>query len=148
MRLVIRALLVTVCVAGAVSCGLLRPGGKADPVSALRTEITEMVADAARRDTMLRAVDRMLAAIERLDQLLAAQRKELETKVRDYTTTRRALETMLDRHLKARQAVWDELAKAHYEFKSTATPTEWKRLAGKEKAALASAARGLSEGGA
>ncbi len=132
----------------AVSCSSLQFGEKTTALDELRSAITEKVTDEARREKMLKAVDRMVASIEELNTIADRQRDQVNIQIRDYSTTRKALEATLANNLKERQAIIDNLAKAHYDFKSQAAEEEWKKLSKKEKKALAWVVHNSSEGGA
>ena len=132
----------------AVSCASFRSGAESNELNELRSEITVTVADAARRQEMLKAVDRMVASIDELSKVNQRQREQINAQIRDYSTTRKALETTLANGLKTQQAIIDNLTKAHYDFKSQATAKEWKKLAKKEEKVLDWVVQNSLEGGA
>ena len=95
---------------------------------------------------MLATVDRMEASLEQLGELIAQHRDEFRVMVSDYDTARSKFESAFEDFLEERRTVAESLAEAHYELKELARPEEWKRLAKKEKTALAWAAqRNLGE---
>jgi hypothetical protein len=135
------------CMMLTVSCVSFGSGEK-DAVADLKAAVQETVADVVRADAMLKAVDEMVAVIESLDKLIDSQRAQLNAQIQDYSTTRKALDASLDNKMKARQALIDSFAKAHYDFKSQATAKEWKKLSKVEKEALAWVVQNSLEGGA
>ena len=135
-----------VLAACAVSCASFGSGDK-DAVAELKAGIQETVSDSARAAKMLKTVDKIVASVEQLDKLIASQREQLNAQIKNYSTTRKALDASMASKLKARQAVIDKLAAAHYDFKSQATAKEWKKLCKQEKKAIAWV-KNRSEGGA
>jgi hypothetical protein len=148
MRGSIAIAVVALCSVFAVSCASFRSGAESNELNELRSEITVTVADAARRQEMLKAVDRMVASIDELSKVNQRQREQINAQIRDYSTTRKALETTLANDLKTQQAIIDNLTKAHYDFKSQATAKEWKKLAKKEEKVLDWVVQNSLEGGA
>ena len=99
-----------------------------DPAVKLRTGISENVADTARAASMLAAVDEIKAAVGQLDTLVAKERASLVTLLRDYGTSRAALDASLAEFTAARESVARRALAAHARLKADATAPEWKKL--------------------
>ena len=129
----------------AVSCMTKRSGINVTARDELRSEIKATVSDPVRADAMLAAIDGMIVAIEKLDQTVSNQRKELYSQIREYSTSRQTVEETLMQHMEKRQVILDELLKYHYEFKSLTTVGEWKKLKKKEKKLLTTTAQAIRD---
>jgi hypothetical protein len=99
-----------------------------DPAVKLRTGISENVADPARAASMLAAVDEIEAAVGELDTLVAKERASLLTLLRDYRSSRSALDASLAEFTTARESVARRALAAHARLKADATAPEWKKL--------------------
>lgn len=135
------------CTVSVASCTMLKFGDKLSEIDALRAHIRETVADDARRDGMLKAVDDTVVAVDGMNGLVKKHRSQLQASIGRHATTRRELELLLESQEKERQKIIGDLADAHYEFKSLTTEKEWARLCTKMNKAFAALVRDASEGG-
>ena len=99
-----------------------------DPAGKLRAGISENVADPARAASMLAAVDEIEAAVGQLDTLVAKERASLVTLLRDYRSSRAALDASLAEFTAARELFARRALAAHATLKADATAPEWKKL--------------------
>lgn len=99
-----------------------------DPAAALRTGIRAEVADPARAGQMLAAVDEIEAAVGDLDRLLSSELSAVTALVRDYGSTREAIDASLAELNARREALALRVLTAHASLKGAATAAEWKKL--------------------
>jgi hypothetical protein len=113
---------------------------KPDPAEALRAGIREIVADPARASKMLASVDEIEAAIGELDSLIAEERSLLATLLRDYGSSRAAVDASFVEFDTRRESLARRVLKTHAAFKAEATASEWKKLRKLEMEMVMSAA--------
>jgi hypothetical protein len=129
---------VALLLSGALSCTTSK--GKPDPTGKLRACISEIVADPARAAKMLTTVDEIEAAVGELQTLVAKERASLVTLLRDYGSSRAAVEASLTEYNTARESLARRVLTAHAALKAEATTPEWKKLRKLEMEMIVSAA--------
>jgi hypothetical protein len=111
-----------------------------DPAGDLRSGIGRIVADPVRATKMLASVDEIEAATGELGTLVTQERSSLVTLMRDYGSTRAAVDGSLEEFNSKRDALTRRLLAAHVSLKADATAPEWKKLKKLEMEMILSAA--------
>ena len=122
----------------ALSCASSKQ--KAEPAAALRAGIRDVVADPARATRMLATVDELEATAGQLDTLIVEARAAIVPLLRDYRSSRAAVESSLAEFNSKRDALAQRMLAAHAALKADATAPEWKKLRKLETEMLLSAA--------
>jgi hypothetical protein len=99
-----------------------------DPAANLRAGIGELGGAPERTAKMLATVDDIEAAVGEASDLVARERAELVTLLRDYSSTRAEAEASLAGFNDRRDALMERILAAHVALKSSTTPDEWKKL--------------------
>ena len=99
-----------------------------DPAASLRAGIGELGGAPERTARMLAAVDDIDAAVGELNDLVARERAEIVTLLRDYSSPRAEVEASLAGFNTSRDALMERILAAHVALKSSTTTDEWKKL--------------------
>ena len=99
-----------------------------DPAAKLKAGIREVVADPARAEAMVGAVDEIEAAVREIDALIGAERAALAGLLRDYRATRADVDASVAEFNARREPLARRVLTAHAGLKTQATPAEWKKL--------------------
>ena len=107
-------------------CGLF--GDRDDPIDILREEVRLTVTDAERAEKMLATVDRIEQLLDESAESLSEAVRQERKLFRDYDSTPQDYEAFFARATSERQRIQEALLDAHIEFKANATAEEWQVL--------------------
>lgn len=109
----------------------------------LRERVRNTVSDDTRAAAMTRTVDQMDVMLRKISDLLvdtAGQEREL---FRDYDSTPKDFETLLEKTFQQRRNMQQAALALHLEFKSQATAEEWRTLMPAESRAVSARVESL-----
>jgi Fic family protein len=103
-------------------------GDPGDPMEALREQVRATVADPDRADEMLAAVDRIDQLLIEIADVLAEVARQEQVLLLDYDSTPQDFEALLSEATRRRKKLQQAALDAHLEFKAEATADEWQAL--------------------